>query len=293
MVAVVGRANVGKSSLVNALLGEKVSIVSPVAQTTRNMIRGILTEPRGQIVFVDTPGVHKAGSELGKLMNRVARGAVEGVDVVLLVLDGSEPPQLEDEGWMSRLLFADVPVVACLNKSDLGAGREPAYRALWAARAREKNVNKEPVWVSVSAQSGDGLPALLERLHGYMPEGPLLFPADVLTDYPRKLAMSDVIREKLFADLRDEVPHAVAVWIEHLAETPERWDVDVAIYVNKSSQKGIVLGEKGRRLRKAKRRAEAELSEIYGRPVALKMWVKVEKDWSRNFWMLKKLGYVA
>jgi GTP-binding protein Era len=293
MVAVVGRANVGKSSLVNALLGEKVSIVSAVAQTTRNMIRGMLTEPRGQIVFVDTPGVHRAGSELGKLMNRMARNAVEGVDVVLLVLDGSERPQLEDEGWMSRLMFADVTVIACLNKADLGANHEAAYRDLWAARALEKKVAKEPVWVRVSAQSGEGLAALQERLLGLMPEGPLLFPDDILTDYPRKLNMADVIREKLFADLRDEVPHAVAVWVENIEESPEGWRVEAAIYVNKSSQKGIVLGEKGRRLRKAKRKAESELSEMYGHPVAIELWVKVEKDWSRNFWMLKKLGYVS
>lgn len=293
MVAVLGRANVGKSSLVNALLGEKVSIVSPIAQTTRNAIRGILTEPRGQLVFVDTPGVHKAGSDLGRLMNRMARSAAEGVDVALLVFDRSTPPEMEDEGWMGRLMFQESAVVICFNKSDVERNCEAAYRERWAAKAREKQVTREPAWFTVSAQTGAGLPALLNHLFQVVPQGELLFPADILTDYPRKLTMADVIREKIFVDLRDEVPHAVAVWIEQIHEEPDRWQVDAVIYVNKSSQKGILLGEKGRRLRKARRASEAELSAMYERPVSVDLWIKVEKDWSRNFWFLKKLGYVA
>ena len=293
MVAVVGRASVGKSSLVNAILGEKVSIVSPVAQTTRNVIRGILTEPRGQLVFLDTPGIHKAQSDLGKLMNQKARAAAEGVDVVLLVLDSSVPPRDEDVGWMSRIQHQDVLCVACLNKLDQGGAHAEAYRQAWAEKAREKAVTKDPLWLGVSAQTGAGVPELVDKLFEIVPSGPLLFPADVLTDYPRKLAIADAIREKLFGELRDELPHAVAVWIENIVEQDDAWNVEAVIYVNKSSQKGIVLGEKGRRLRKVRRSAEGELKAIYERPVTLDLWIKVEKDWNRNFWMLKKLGYAG
>lgn len=291
IVAIVGRANVGKSSLINAMLEEKVSIVSPVAQTTRNMIRGILTDPRGQIVFQDTPGVHKAVSDLGKMMNRMARAAVEGVDVVMLVLDGSQRPRQEDEGWISRLVECDVPVVAVLNKSDAEGRFGEEYKQIWAAKALERNAKGEAIWVSTSAVTGEGVIPLVDRLLGMMPESPLLFPADVLTDYPRKLAIADVIREKLFHNLRDELPHAVAIWVETLEETDTEWNVRAMIYVNKFSQKGIVIGEKGRLLRKVKRSSEGELKTIYGRPVNVELWVKVEKDWNRNFWLLKKFGY--
>lgn len=293
MFAVVGRANVGKSSLLNALLGEKVSIVSPVEQTTRNTIRGILTEARGQLVFMDTPGVHKATGELGTLMNKMARRAAEGADAVMLVLDASEAPRDEDIGWISRLLFHDAPCVICLNKCDLSPSRESAYREAWRAKEAEKGASREAVWLKTSATTGQGVPELLERLFAMSPEGPLLFPEDVLTDYPRKLNIADVIREKIFAGLRDEVPHAVAVEVQDIAEGEDGWNVSATIYVNKASQKGILLGEKGRRLRKVKRSSEAELTAMYGTPVTVSLWIKVEKNWSRNFWLLKKLGYVT
>jgi GTP-binding protein Era len=293
MVAVVGRANVGKSSLVNAILGEKISIVSPVAQTTRNMVRGVLTEARGQLVLVDTPGVHKAESDLGRVMNRTARAASEGVDAVMLVLDSSVQPGIEDEGWMKRLATVDMPVVAVLNKSDLGAKHEPALRAMWSTAAADRSPGREPLWVSISASTGEGVPALTDAVFGLLPPGPALFPEDVLTDYPRKLAMADVIREKLFLELRDELPHAVAVWINKVEDAGPGLKIDGAIYVNKPSQKGIVIGHKGRLLRKVRRSSEAELQALYERPVDLHLWVRVEPNWNRNFWLLKKFGYVA
>lgn len=292
MVAVVGRANVGKSTLVNALLGEKVSIVSHVVQTTRNTIRGILTEPRGQIVFLDTPGVHRATNDLGKFMNRMARNAVEGVDAVLLVLDGSTRPRQEDEGWMRRLMREEMPCFAVLNKSDTGKSHASHYEAQWAQAATELDLTRTVEWRSVSALEGTGVDELLVELLNLMPEGPLLFPADVLTDFPRNLAVADVIREKLLRDLREELPHSVAVAVDSIHEDQERWDIRATVYVRKFSQKGIVIGEKGRRLRSVRRASERELSELYERDVAIKLWVKVEKEWPQNFWFLKKLGYV-
>lgn len=291
IVAIVGRTNVGKSTLVNHLLGEKVSIVSDTVQTTRNLIRAILTEPRGQIVFLDTPGVHKAQGEFGKTLNKTARASVDGVDAVLLVLDGSRRPGLEDDGWFRRLVNGETPCVIILNKSDISFSHATEYRALWQQICEEKNGTLEPIWMTVSALHGDGMPLLLDTLFAQMEVGPLLFPEDILTDYPRKLNMADVIREKLFFRLHDELPHAVAVWIDEIDEQENKWVVSATIYVERHSQKGIVIGEKGRLLKWVREQAERELYEMYGVRFKLNLWVKVEKNWRSNFWMLKKFGY--
>lgn len=284
LVAVVGRANAGKSTLVNALVGEKVSIVSAVAQTTRSRVRAILTEPRGQLVFLDTPGVHKATHDLGKVMNRAARASVEGVDIVLLVLDASRPLREEDVGWIKRLGRGETPVVVALNKADLGAAHAPDGGSAWEKPPAAR--------VAVSGLTGQGTGELLEALFKLAPPGPPLFPDNVVTDYPRKLIIADTVREKYFQLLKEELPHALAVEVERLEEGPDGWVAEGTIFVQKSSQKGIVLGAKGRLLKRVQAAAEKELAEIYGHPVTLYLWVKVDPNWSRNFWMLKRLGYV-
>ncbi len=291
IVAVVGRTNVGKSTLVNHLLGEKVSIVSDTVQTTRNLIRAILTEDRGQIVFLDTPGVHKAQGDLGKNLNKTARSAVQGVDAVLLVLDASAKPELEDDGWFRRVAREEARCIFVLNKCDRKPDRSADYRQLWEAIKSEKESAQQPIWASVSALNGDGMAGLLDTLFEAVPLGPALFPDDILTDYPRKLNIADVIREKLFHRLKEELPHAVAVWVEDIDEQEKKWTVDVSIYVERHSQKGIVIGEKGRLLKWVREQAEKELYEMYGVRFKLKLWVKVEKNWRKNFWILKKLGY--
>ena len=327
VVAVVGRTNAGKSTLVNRLVGEKVSIVSPVVQTTRTTVRGVLTEARGQLVLLDTPGLHKSRTVLGTAMNKAARASAGGADAVLLVCDASRPPELEDEGWMQRLARSPVPVVLFLNKADESC-RERAFREAWdravahaEARAAEsaaapasnaappanpekpwKRKRREagelrpivrPRWLSGSAKTGEGVDALLDALFGLLPAGPLLFDGDMLTDHPEKLAVADVIREKLFGLFRDELPHSIGVSVERVER---RGDGSVAVsgtvYVRKANQKGIVLGEKGRTLRTAKRRAEAELRDYFGAPaVDCELWVRVEPDWDENFFLLRKLGY--
>jgi GTP-binding protein Era len=291
IVAIVGRTNVGKSTLVNHLLGEKVSIVSDTVQTTRNVIRAILTESRGQLVFLDTPGVHKAQGDLGKNLNKAARSAVQGVDAILLVIDGSSKPELEDDGWFRRIAREEVPCIIALNKCDRRFDNAEAYKALWEEIKAEKESSQQPLWISVSALHGDGMGDLLNTLFETVPEGPPLFPDDILTDYPRKLNMADVIREKLFHRLHDELPHAVAVWVEEITEEEKKWTVEASIYVERHSQKGIVIGEKGRLLKWVREQAEKELYEMYGVRFKLKLWVKVEKNWRKNFWILKKLGY--
>ena len=331
VVAVVGRTNAGKSTLVNRLVGEKVSIVSPVVQTTRTTVRGVLTEARGQLVLLDTPGLHKSRTVLGTAMNKAARASAGGADAVLLVCDASRPPELEDEGWMQRLARSPAPVVVFLNKADESC-RERAFREAWdravahaEARAAEaasqaagggadspdgppnpekpwKRKRREagelrpivrPLWLAGSAKTGEGVDALLEALFSLLPAGPLLFDGDTLTDHPEKLAVADVIREKLFGLFRDELPHSIGVSVERVER---RGDGSVAVsgtvYVRKPNQKGIVLGEKGRTLRTAKRRAEAELREYFGAPsVDCELWVRVEPDWDENFFLLRKIGY--
>jgi len=291
LVAVVGRANVGKSSLVNALVGEKVSIVSEIPQTTRNLVRAVLTEARGQLAFLDTPGVHRAVSDLGRLMNRTARAAVEGADVALLVLDAAEGPREEDEGWMRKLARLGQRTLVALNKSDLGAEGVRGHRELWTAVAGEKAGTAACGWLTVSAKTGDGLPELLQGLFDAVPVGPPLFPEDVLTDFPRKLAIADLVREKLFLRLRDEMPHAIAVSVTRIEEVGEEWEVHADILVNRPTQKPIVIGKKGRLLRWVKEKAEEEIAAAFGRSVRLHLWVKVEENWQRNYWILKQLGY--
>ena len=294
VVGLVGRTNSGKSTLLNRMVGEKVSIVSPIVQTTRNTVRGILTDGRGQLVFVDTPGLHKSESALGTLMNRMARQASAGVDVLLVVFDGGSRPHIEDDGWMRRALFAEQPVVFVLNKSDQSPFYEAAFKELWASIQKEKNAAREVSWVSASAVHPAGALDVVNLLHTLTkPSDEYLFPEDIVTDYPRKLAIADVIREKYLARLRDEVPHELGVRVDQILETPAAWSVSATVFVNRPTQKAIVIGPKGRTLKYVRQCAEPELSDTFGVKVTLELWVKVEKDWMKNFWLLQQMGYAG
>ena len=290
IVALVGRANVGKSTLMNRILGEKVSIVSPIAQTTRNLVRGVLTEERGQLAFLDTPGVHKASYDLGRIMNRTARSSIEGSDVALLLLDASQRPRDEDLGWMQKLCRGEAAVAIALNKMDIGSSFIEKYREGWAELPGDEPT-REPVWFEVSAKTGKGVDELVTALFEMAPVGPHLFPEEMISDFPRRLNIADVVREKFYAHLKDELPHAIAVRVDKLTEKEDRWDVDILIYVNRSSQKGILIGHKGRLIKQVKAQAESELMEMYEKKIRLHLWVKVEKDWAKNHFILKQLGY--
>ncbi len=294
VVGIVGRTNSGKSTLLNRMVGEKVSIVSPVVQTTRNTIRGILTDDKGQLVFLDTPGLHKSQSTLGTLMNRMARQASAGVDILLIVFDCGSRPHLEDDGWMRRALHAEQPVVFALNKSDQTPFYEAAFKELWQAIQSEKQIQREVFWVKTSAIHPAGAVELVDLLYTLAkPAEEYLFPEDIVTDYPRKLAIADVIREKFLARLHDELPHELGVKVEKIEETSTAWNVSAMIYVNRNSQKGIVIGPKGRTLKYVRECAEPELSEVFGVKVTLELWVKVEKEWMKNFWLLQQMGYAG
>lgn len=293
MVAVVGRTNSGKSTLVNRLVGEKVSIVSAMEQTTRNRIRAILTEPRGQLVFLDTPGLHKAENELGTLMNRMARGAGDSADILAVVFDASGPVRMEDEGWMARAAFAEVPTFFLLNKSD-APGYDPLpFKAAWERTQAAKGTARKVPWLELSAETGAGCDTLLEAFFAEAPETEeLLFPEDIVSDFPRKLAIADILREKLIGRLYQEVPHQLGVRVDSIEETGNTWKVNATIFVNRASQKGMVIGTKGRTLRAMRRAAEPEIAEAYGLDACeVVPYVRVEPKWFRNHFLLKELGY--
>ena len=293
VVGVIGRTNSGKSTLVNTVVGEKVSIVSPIAQTTRNTIRGVLDEARGQLVMTDTPGLHKSEGALGTLFNRMARHAAANVDILLLVLDGSQPPRLEDDGWMRRLLFVEQPCLFLLNKADRTESYAADFRQLWEKIQEEKQQRREIRWFEASAATGEGLAPLVDVLFELATPGERPFARDMLSDYPRRLAIADVIREKFLSHLRDELPHELGVRVDELRETPGKWQVEVTIFVNRPSQKPIIIGPKGKTIHKVKDAATKEIGSQYEVEVDLSLWVKVEKNWMTNFWILKQMGYAG
>lgn len=293
VVGVVGRTNAGKSTIVNRLVGEKVSIVSPVEQTTRNTIRGIVEDPRGQLVLLDTPGLHKAVGPLGKLLNGMARASASGVDVLLVVFDASHEPQLEDDGWMRRVAKeSPAKCVFVLNKSDRSPFFETMFRDLWKD-VSSAGTKCEPVWVNASAIRAGGCDKVMDALFDFAEVGPALFPEDIVTDYPRKLAIADVVREKLLQRLHEEVPHEVGVVVSNLTEKRNDWEVDVTIYVNRPSQKGIVIGPGARLIKAVRQTAEPELSDMFGVRVHLELWVKVVPNWMKNGRLLSEMGYIG
>ena len=303
-VSIVGRTNAGKSTLINKLVGEKISIVSPIVQTTRSVIRGFYADERGQLLFLDTPGLHQAQSTLGTLMNKTARNAAGTTDITLLVADASHLPQQEDEGWLKKLQKGETPFVVALNKSDSPRFNPGPFEKLTtempACRLDDPSAGRkiekpESPPLRISAETGAGIDTLLARLFELAPlsDAPL-FDAELLTDHPRKLAIADILREKLFAKLHDEVPHEIAVIVDSIDEhAANNWTVNASILVNRPSQKGIVIGEKGRTLRYVKRQAQPEIEKNFDLAACeLNLWVKVEKNWMKNFFLLRQLGYL-
>ena len=302
MVGVVGRTNAGKSTIVNRMVGEKVSIVSPVEQTTRNTIRGIVADARGQLVLLDTPGLHKAVGPLGRLLNGMARASSAGTDILCVVFDAAHAPQLEDEGWMARVAKErPEKCVFALNKCDRAPFYETMFRDMWKevsarpVKGREASApSVAPIWVNTCGTRPGGCDALLDALFDLAPEGPPLFPEDIVTDYPRKLAIADVVREKLLQRLYAEVPHEIGVVTTDLREDRKRgWSAAITIYVNRPSQKGIVIGPGGKLVKAVRQAAEPELSDMFGVKVHLELWVKVEPGWMQNSRLLAAMGYLG
>jgi GTP-binding protein Era len=289
-VALIGRPNVGKSTLLNQLVGKKVAITSPVAQTTRHRLRAILTTDDAQLVLLDTPGIHKPQHLLGERLVRSARSAVGEVDLVLLLMDGSAPAGRGDAFIVDLLRQAGTPVQVALNKSDrTGADADDlaaTYRALM------------PDWPlhRCSALTGTGCGELVTALSAALPEGPLLYPADAVTDQPETVLLAELVREQVLRHTREEVPHSVAVAIERI-ETMEgkgpaqRTAVLATVLVERDSQKGILIGQGGRMLRTIGQGARLQMQKLFEGPVHLELFVKVVPNWRRHPGRLAELGY--
>jgi GTP-binding protein Era len=291
-VGVVGRTNAGKSTLVNALVGEKVSIVSPVEQTTRNTVRGIVADPRGQLVLLDTPGLHKAVGRLGTLLNRMARASSAGVDILCVVFDAAEEPQMEDLGWMSRVAKeAPEKVVFVLNKLDVKPFFASMFRDAWKEASAGSAV--APVWVETSASTPGGEAPVADALFSLAEEGEPLFPDDIATDYPRKLAIADIVREKFLAVLRKEIPHELGVVVKRIDENGDRWKIFVDALVNRPSQKPIVVGRAAQNVKRARKSAEREVGDLFGVKATMELWVRVEPKWMENPRILAEMGYLG
>ncbi|HHC07632.1 MAG TPA: GTPase Era [Actinobacteria bacterium] len=287
-VSVVGRPNVGKSTLVNALVGGKVAITSPRPQTTRNTIRGVLTLPERdtQIVFVDTPGLHKPRTALGARLNRLVEGSIAEADAVLFVLDATQKIGPGDRRIAERLRRAATPVVVAVNKVDAASKAEIAEHL---AEAGEWDF---AAYVPTSAVRRTGLEPLVDELVALLPEGPFYFPPDMRSDQPDQLLAAEIIREKYLVRLRDELPHSLAVVVDEMEERPNgTLYVAATIYVERDSQKGMVIGKGGRLISVVGREAREELEFIFGTSVYLDLRVKVEKDWQRREALLDRLGF--
>ena len=295
-VALIGRPNVGKSTLVNQLIGDKIAITSPVAQTTRNRLRAILTTDEAQLILVDTPGIHKPHHLLGERLVRSARSAIGEVDQVLLLLEGNEAPGRGDAFIVQLLRQQPLPVQVLLNKWDLVPleqkdAADSAYRELLG----------ETDWPvhRCSALSGDGCPELVKAISALMPEGPQLYPADMVSDQPERLLMGELIREQVLLNTREEVPHSVAVSIDRIEEVPAkgkgiaRTAVLATVLVERKSQKGILIGKGGSMLKTIGQGARLQMQTLIDGPVYLELFVKVVPDWRSKPARLAELGYVG
>jgi GTP-binding protein Era len=285
-VSVVGRPNVGKSTLVNTLVGEKVAITSPRPQTTRNTIRGILNEDGLQIVFVDTPGLHRPRTALGSRLNRLVYGSLEETDAVLFVLDSTQRIGPGDRRIAERLQTAKANVIAVINKTDR-ARRQQIIEQL--AVAAEWDF---AAYVPVSALQGDGTDRIIAELTPLLGEGPQFFPTDMHMDQPEALYAAELIREKFLHRLREELPHSLAVVVDEIeARDNDLLYIGASAYVERKSQKGIVIGKGGALLREVGTEARKDLERFFGSAVFLDIRVKVEEDWQRRDQMLDRLGF--
>lgn len=284
--AMIGRPNVGKSTLMNRLIGQKIAITSSKPQTTRNRIQTVYTSDEGQIVFLDTPGIHKAKNKLGEYMIKSADGVLKDVDVVLWLVEASDHIGPMDRQIAARLKGLNVPVILVINKIDT-VKRDELLKIIDVHRGLCDFAEVVPV----SALSGDNTDTLIEQIFKYLPYGMPFFDEDTITDQPERQITAELIREKALKCLDEEIPHGIAVTVERMDYKPDIVHIDATIICEKDSHKGMIIGKQGQMLKKIGSAARYEIERLLDNRVNLKLWVKVKKDWRDSDVLLKNFGY--
>lgn len=287
-VSLIGRPNVGKSTLMNCLIGEKIAIISNKPQTTRNKITSILTKDDFQCIFIDTPGIHKPKHKLGEFMVKQTDTTLNEVDAILMLIEPTERILESDKYVLERLQKVKTPVILVINKIDT-VEREALLKVIDIYR---KAFDFKEI-VPISAMKGKNTDTLLQVIRSYLPEGPMYFPEDMVTDQPERQITAEIIREKALHLLQDEIPHGIAVEITSMKKRPDRnlVDVEATIYCEKDSHKGIIIGKRGTMLKNIGIRARNDIERLLGTPINLQLWVKVKKDWRDSDFLLKNFGY--
>lgn len=292
-IGIIGRPNVGKSTLLNAILGEKIAITTDKPQTTRNTIRGIYTDiPEGdydkgvQMVFIDTPGIHKPHSKLGSFMTEAAINTFKEVDVILFLVDEPLGRGPGDKYILKMLKEVKTPKLLIINKIDRMNPEE--FRGIYEEYS---GMGVFDDVLGTSALEGKNVKALLSRIEEFLEEGPMYFPEDMITDHPERFIVSEIIREKLLLYLQDEVPHGVAVEIESYAEEKNLTKIGAVIYCERKSHKGIIIGKEGKKLKGIGKSARLEIEALLGTKVFLELWVKVKENWRDSDFALSNFGY--
>lgn len=285
-VAIVGRPNVGKSTLLNAILGEKIAITTEKPQTTRNTIRGIYTRDDLQIIFIDTPGIHKPRNKLGEYMTDAAIGTFGEVDAVIFITDGALSKGPGDRYIIELLKNVDTPKILVINKTDRLGPEEFAN-----IYSEYEELNLFDAMLGTSAKDGTNVDKVIAKASSYMAEGPMYFPDDIVTEHPARFIVSEIVREKILLYLQDEVPHGVAVEIEEYAEEDNLTRIGVVIYCERKSHKGMIIGKGGRKLKGIGKSAREEIEALLGTKVFLQTWVKVKENWRDSDIALTNFGY--
>ncbi|WP_114570407.1 GTPase Era [Exiguobacterium flavidum] len=287
-VSIIGRPNVGKSTFLNHVIGQKIAIMSDKPQTTRNKVQGVYTTEDTQVVFIDTPGIHKPKHKLGDFMMKVATNALREVDAILFMVNATEPKGKGDEFIIEKLQGLETPVILVINKIDkIHPNDLPPIIESYMNELEFAAV------VPISALQGNNVEPLLGEIKKVLPEGPMYYPADQVTDHPERFIISEMIREKVLQKTRDEVPHSIAVAIDQIKQREEGDMVDIhaTILVERDSQKGIIIGKRGSLLKEIGSEARTDIEMLLGSKVYLNLWVKVQKDWRNKSTQLRDLGF--
>lgn len=285
-ISIIGRPNVGKSTFINRVIGQKIAIMSDKPQTTRNKVQGVLTTKDTQYIFIDTPGIHKPKHKLGDFMMKVAQNTLKEVDLILFMVNAEEGYGRGEEFIIEKFQSIKTPVFLIINKID----RIHPDTLMQMIDSYKEKFNFTEI-IPISALQGNNVETLLKQVRNYLPGGPLYYPADQVTDHPERFIISELIREKALHLTREEIPHSIAVLIEKIERNQDKINVMATIIVERDSQKGIVIGKQGKMLKEIGKRARVDIENLLGSKVYLELWVKVQKDWRNKASQLRDYGF--